>query len=255
MRLNFRITRVFNSLLLVSAFFLLAFQSGSFKDSQVKYKRVKTAYDKKWNDLQKLLQEKGVNSENFQVLINCFKMEKELEIWCRSKGTGEYTLIKKIPVCATSGNLGPKRREGDGQVPEGFYQVSWFNPMSDYHLGLKINYPNESDRIKAKGNRPGGDIMIHGFCVTIGCIPLQNDPIEELYVLCVESRNHKYDIPVNIYPFRMTTQNVQSLIPRVDEERAAFWNNIKDGFSYFETHKNMPSISVMKTGDYKISLQ
>jgi murein L,D-transpeptidase YafK len=221
--------KVIKMLLLVSALGFLAFQTDkSFKSTQTKYKRVKTAYDKKWDALQKLLNDKGVNTANFEVHIRAFKAEKQLEVWCRSKGGTKYSLIKSIPVCAASGDLGPKRRQGDGQVPEGFYEVSWFNPMSDYHLGLKINYPNASDRIKAKGKDPGGDIMIHGNCVTIGCIPLEDEPIEELYVLCVESKNMKNDIAVSIYPFHMNDKNWEAVKSKgIDAERINFWTSLK----------------------------
>ena len=244
-------------LLLISAGLLIySFQNPSFKDSQVKYKRVKTAYEKNWESLQKLLKEKGVDPKNFELMINSFKYEKQLEVWCRSSGTEKYTLIKTIPICASSGGLGPKRKEGDGQVPEGFYEVSWFNPMSDYHLGLKINYPNKSDLIKAKG-RPGGDIMIHGNCVTIGCIPLEDDPIEELYVLCVETKNNKHNIPVNIYPFKMNEPKYEAWMSpeKIDAERLAFWKTLKDAYSVFTQKQMMPKVSVTKEGNYQIQNQ
>jgi murein L,D-transpeptidase YafK len=237
--------------LLVSVGLVFSFQSASFKDTQIKYKKVKTAYDKYWQSLQALLKEKGVDPKNFEVLINSYKLEKQLEVWCRSKGADKYVLLKTIPICASSGGLGPKRKEGDGQVPEGFYEVSWFNPMSDYHLGLKINYPNASDRIKAKG-RPGGDIMIHGNCVTIGCIPLKDDPIEELYVLCVEAKNNKHDIAVNIYPFRMEDQKYNSLASSKETENNIFWASLKSAYDHFQANHNMPKININKQGDYLV---
>jgi murein L,D-transpeptidase YafK len=249
--LQFR-SKVIKLTLLVSFLVFCGFQKGSFKSEQVKYKRVKTAYDKKWTDLQDLLKEKGVSSENFEVMIRGFKWEKQLEVWCRTKGEKKYVLVKTIPICASSGKLGPKRTEGDGQVPEGFYEVSWFNPMSDYHLGLKINYPNQSDRIKARG-KPGGDIMIHGNCVTIGCIPLENESIEELYVLCVESKNNNNTIAVCIYPCVFNKANWEALSSAKgnDQENIAFWTKLKEINDFFETNKYMPKITVTKQGDYK----
>lgn len=248
-------SKVMKTLLLVTAIFALSFQTGDkdFKASQTKYKRVKTAYDKKWMALKKELSDKGVNSINFELHIRCFKFEKQLEIWCRNKGTQKFELIKTIPICASSGNLGPKRRQGDGQVPEGFYEVSWFNPMSDYHLGLKINYPNASDRKKATAKDPGGDIMIHGNCVTIGCIPLEDEPIEELFVLCVESKNNKNDIGVSIYPFQMDDKNWNAIKQKTqDQELITFWTQLRTAYTYFESHHTMPRIKVGKTGDYEI---
>jgi murein L,D-transpeptidase YafK len=246
--------KVIKTALLVSLFFGISFQNkpdDTFKNSQIKYKNVKSAYAKKWDGLQTLLKEKGVNSKNFEVHLRSFKQEKQLEVWCRTKGEAKYVLVKTIAVCASSGGLGPKRKEGDLQVPEGFYEVSWFNPMSDYHLGLKINYPNQSDRIKAKGS-PGGDIMIHGNCVTIGCIPLEDEPIEELYVLCVESKNRKNDIGVSIYPFHLTKQNLETAGKNYGEDKIKFWNSLKGAYDFFETNNSMPKIKVTKEGDYQI---
>lgn len=253
MRLN---NKVIKLALLVSVIFSLSFQSSddTFKKSQTKYKRVKTAYDKKWENLQKLLKEKGVESQNFELHLRGFKQEKQLEVWARSKGATKYELVKTIPICASSGGLGPKRKQGDGQVPEGFYEVSWFNPMSDYHLGLKINYPNSSDRIKATGKDPGGDIMIHGNCVTIGCIPLENEPIEELYVLCVESKNKKHSVGVSIYPCQLTKQKLDALNTTYasDSEKIQFWASLKKVYQFFEDNKYMPKIKVSKEGNYEL---
>lgn len=240
-------------LLLVSSGFLLCFfKPENFKATQVKYPKVKTAYSKKWEALQKELKEKGITSSDFEVHLRNFKFEKQLEMWARNKGDREYKLVKTFKVCAISGGLGPKRREGDGQVPEGFYEVSWFNPMSDYHLGLKINYPNQSDRIKTKGNRPGGDIMIHGNCVTIGCIPIENEPIEELYVACVEAKNNGHNITAEMYPCRFTPDNWASLSKKADTETLKFWGALKAVYDAFEEKHAMPQVKINKEGDYTI---
>ena len=250
--------KVIKGLLLVFLTFLAVLQYGqnNFKASQTKYKRVKSAYDSKWTTLQNLLVQKGISKDNFELHIRCFKSEKETEVWARNKGSQKFTLIKTIPICATSGELGPKRRQGDGQIPEGIYHVSWFNPMSDYHLGMKINYPNQSDKIKANGNNAGGDIMIHGYCVTIGCIPLQNDPIEELYVLCVESKNSGYEVGVSIFPFRMNDTNWQAIQKNEEfKSHLDFWKQIKKAYDHFELNKAMPAYKINKTGDYEFQVQ
>ncbi|MGZ3898905.1 MAG: L,D-transpeptidase family protein [Bacteroidia bacterium] len=247
--------KVIKTLLLVSLTALFSFNNKpeSFKASQIKYPKVKAAYAKKWDSLQKDLKEKGITAANFEVHLRNFKYEKQLELWARNKGDKEYRLVKTFKVCATSGGLGPKRKEGDGQVPEGFYEVSWFNPMSDYHLGLKVNYPNSSDHIKSKGSRPGGDIMIHGNCVTIGCIPIENEPIEELYVACVEAKNNSNTITLEMYPCRLTNENWASLSKQATAENLKFWGTLKPVYLYFEEHHQMPVIKVNKEGDYQLA--
>jgi murein L,D-transpeptidase YafK len=244
--------KVIKLLLLVSFICILAFKPENFKSTQMKYPRVKTAYSKKWESVQKELKDKGINPANFAAHLRNFKYEKQLELWAKNSNDKEYKLIKTYKICASSGDLGPKRREGDGQVPEGFYEVAWFNPMSDYHLGLKVNYPNQSDKIKAKGNRPGGDIMIHGNCVTIGCIPIENEPIEELYIACVESMNNNNKITIEMYPCRFTNEKWNLLNKNEDKGVIKFWETLRQAYNYFEANKFLSKIKVNKEGDYQI---
>ena len=49
-----------------------------------------------------------------------------------------------------------------------------------------MTYPNASDRARAKADgrtNLGGDIMIHGKAVTIGCVPVGDDAIEDIFYL------------------------------------------------------------------------
>ncbi|CAA6800395.1 MAG: Putative inner membrane protein [uncultured Sulfurovum sp.] len=112
------------------------------------------------------------------------KHEKVLEVWTKKNGKNIH--ITSYPFTAFSGILGPKVKEGDRQIPEGIYGISYLNPNSKYHLSMRINYPNAFDKRKAreeKRSNLGGDIMIHGNAVTVGCIPIGDDKIEELYFL------------------------------------------------------------------------
>jgi len=112
------------------------------------------------------------------------KHEKILEVWGEHHGKQVY--ITTYPFTAFSGHLGPKLREGDRQIPEGIYKVGYLNPNSKFHLSININYPNAFDRRMAKKEKRsnlGSAIMIHGNSVTIGCIPIGDKKIEELYYL------------------------------------------------------------------------
>lgn len=244
----------FKSFLLVTVFAGFSFISknalNDFKTNQIKNKRVKLAYDLKWEDLKKQMEQKKINPQKFSLYLRVFKLEKELEIWITNTEDQKYILLKTIPICASSGDLGPKRKEGDGQVPEGFYEINAFNPNSNYNLALKVSYPNASDKIKGVSNRLGGDIMIHGECVTIGCIPLQNDPIRDVYVLAVEVKNRSGKIPVHIFPCKLNQPNLDLLSKNYSNEKLLFWQNLKPGYQYFEVNKQLPKISVTKNGDY-----
>ena len=115
------------------------------------------------------------------------KQEKKLELWARDNG--EFRFIRGYDIQAASGVNGPKLRQGDKQVPEGIYRIAGLNPNSDYHLSMKINYPNEFDLFHAwqEGRtNPGSDIFIHGRAQSIGCLAMGDEAIEELFVLTAQ---------------------------------------------------------------------
>lgn len=245
--------KIINTCLLTSVAFFFSFQNDSFKTSQLKNSRVKTAYQKKWPSLQTLLASKKIQKDLSGLYIRVFKKEELLEVWAKSGSERSYKLLKTFLICASSGILGPKRRQGDEQVPEGFYEIVSFQPQSSYHLALKVGYPNKSDLIKAEAKDPGGDIMIHGNCVTIGCIPIQNDPIEELYVLSVEAKNHGCTIFTDIYPFKFNEKNMELLKTTSNANLLRFWNSLKSAYDHFEQTTTLAKITITKKGDYSIN--
>ena len=222
---------------------LSANAQNGFKQQQLKFERVRTAYDLKWTSLEKDLQKAGFGN-GFEMIINAYKAEGKVEIWLKTAKQTSNTLFKTYNACAKSGTLGPKVVEGDLQTPEGFYSINVFNPMSLYHLSLGVDYPNAVDKARTgKGRKTGGDIYIHGDCVTIGCIPLTDDKIREVYVLAVEARNNgQSNIPVNIFPFKMNASNI-SIFSKKYPQHAAFWNTLKPGFDYFEKNKMMAKVT------------
>ncbi len=203
--------------------------------------------------LKALCKTKGLTYPLQKLYIRSFKQEKEMELWGRDDAHSTYTLLETYSICASSGTLGPKRQEGDRQVPEGFYHVSSFNPNSSYHLSLAINYPNASDKILSDKTRPGGAICFLGNCVTIGCLPMTDDKIKEIYWLAVLAKNHyNGNIPVSIFPARLTDTNMAALNHSYSAQPAltAFWANLKGGYDYFEKHKKLPTVSVSADGKY-----
>jgi len=222
-------------------------QNKTFKDDQMRYERVRTAY----KDKEKLVAGYFQNSDSKEIFIRVFKEEAELEIWVRSKLGNIYRLLHSYIIYYVCGNLGPKRQQGDNQVPEGFYYIDRFNPVSSFYLSLGINYPNESDRILGVKSNLGGDIFIHGSTVTIGCFPMTDDLIKEIYIICVEARNAgQINIPVYIFPFKMTDENINKHKNAYDDHINEFWNNLKEGYDYFESCKTIPRIYVDKNGKY-----
>jgi murein L,D-transpeptidase YafK len=225
----------------------------SFRSEQQKYPRVKEAYSEKHEMLKVELGSKGVNRDSFEIFIRSFKNEQLLEVWVRSKGSEKFQLFKTYNVCRSSGVAGPKCRQGDLQVPEGFYQVSVFNPVSSFHLSLGLNYPNVSDLRRNGNSNPGGDIMIHGNCVTIGCLPLTDELIKEVYILAVEARNAgQKSIPVHIFPARLDEKGMKSLNAFYSYNPAllSFWSNLQPGYLYFESNRKLPLVNVDAKGNY-----
>ncbi len=174
------------------------------------------------------------------VLIRSYKQEAEFEIW-KLKSDGQYALLKTYPMCRWSGQLGPKVREGDRQVPEGFYTIApgQMNPNSHYYLSFNVGYPNAYDR--ALG-RTGGDIMVHGVCSSAGCFSMTDAQIGEIYAIAREAFNGgERAIQMQSFPFHMTAENLAK--HRLDPN-IAFWKELKNGADHFEVTKNEPSVLV-----------
>jgi len=173
------------------------------------------------------------------IFIRIFKEEAILEVWIKTEN--EYEHLKDYIICASSGYLGPKLKEGDRQAPEGFYKVRkrQLNPKSKFHLSFNLGYPNAYDR--AHG-RTGSFLMVHGNCVSIGCYAMTDEKIEEIYALVKRALGNGQDyIDVHAYPFRMTDKNMDLYEGNIWYD---FWTNLKEGYDYFEAEKVPPRVKV-----------
>ncbi|GAB4289863.1 MAG: hypothetical protein Kow0090_02780 [Myxococcota bacterium] len=220
--------------------------------NQENFRRVKTARAAKGGGIDALFGKIGLKYPPERVFLRIYKEEGELEVWAKEGQKAEFIYLKSYKVCAKSGKLGPKRRAGDLQVPEGFYEVILFNPWSSYRLSMKINYPNASDRILGNKFALGGEIFIHGKCVTIGCVPIGDDGIDELYIIALDTFKSGGRVNVHIFPMKMTDENRLKLAEVADGDEAllGFWENLREGFLFFETNRYVPKISVDKKGKY-----
>lgn len=220
------------------------FSTDNFQAYQFSAPRVAKAYSDYNNKLKAEFHEKHLSYPPEEMVIRVFKAHNEFEIWVKNKNTDTFSFFKKYNICALSGVLGPKRWEGDRQVPEGYYFISDFNPKSDFYLSLMLSYPNYSDLILGNKSNPGGNIYIHGGCVTIGCMPMTNEGIEEIYTLCLAARlNGQINIPVQVFPVRFNKTGLDFLGREYGDDinRQRFWINLKAGYDYFETtHKILP---------------
>jgi murein L,D-transpeptidase YafK len=174
---------------------------------------------------------KGKNTSPAEpMLIRIFKKEAELEVWKRST-SGRYVRLKTFPICRWSGQLGPKRKEGDRQTPEGFYAVaaSQMNPKSKHYLSFDTGFPNAYDR--AQGST-GSALMVHGTCSSAGCYAMTDTAMSEIYALVREAlRGGQRAVQLQAYPFRMTAEN---LVRHRLDPNIAFWRQLKEGSDRFE---------------------
>lgn len=197
----------------------------------------------------RLIQELTQRSLNLgaPVYFRAFKAERILELWLQSREAWE--LWRSYPIAAASGRLGPKLREGDYQVPEGFYTVTarQMNPASKYHLAFNIGYPNEYDQ---QHQRTGSFIMVHGRDVSIGCLAMTDPAIEEIYLLVQTAlEKGQPSVPVHLFPFRLTEEQLKSAAGDPSE---AFWRNeLLPAWQHFESKNTVPEIQIVE-GRYQL---
>lgn len=223
-----------------------------FLTEQKQFQRVRTAISEKQNYLEQKLKENQLDLSNLNILFVAYKEDGVLDVYAKTKQETTYRKILSYPICASSGGPGPKRKSGDGQVPEGFYHINRFNPSSNFHLSLGLNYPNLADQRKNPNQSLGGDIFIHGSCVTIGCLPMTDNYIKEIYLLAVHAKNNgQSTIPVYVFPFKMSAQQLQSYKARYnDKTLSAFWDNLKTGYDLFSKEHKALNVKVAGNGDY-----
>ncbi|MES2518029.1 MAG: L,D-transpeptidase family protein [Bacteroidota bacterium] len=225
-----------------------------FYQAQLRFPRVREALKSKGKTVDDLLLSKGISTTNFEVFFRVFKKEQKFEVWAKNKGESSFKLLKVYDFCANTGVLGPKRRSGDRQTPEGFYSIDAFNPTSNYYLSFRVGYPNASDKKFADWLNPGDNIFVHGSCITIGCIPVGDENIKELYLLAARAKGGEQEIPIHIFPMKMTDENYAALKTEYASNTTLleFWSWLKPGFDAFEKSNIVPKITVDETGKYLI---
>lgn len=177
---------------------------------------------------------------NSPIMMRIYKEEGVLEIW-KAKSDNRFELIKDYKICAWSGALGPKKKEGDRQAPEGFYTIEpWqMNPNSNYYLAFNIGYPNQYDRVL---NRTGTNLMVHGACSSSGCYSMTDAQMLEIFAFARDAfKGGQAAFQVQALPFRMTAENMvkHRLSPNIE-----FWNMLKVGYDHFQITKRPPEVAV-----------
>lgn len=241
---------------ILTIFMLNTNEEPDLKSEQLGYSRVANAYTSHLNKVKAYLTSKDIETDSFDIYIRAFKFEEELEVWAKNRDSSTFSLITTYKFCSNVGLLGPKRRQGDLQIPEGSYVLSKFNPESNFHLSLKVNYPNKADSILGYKPQLGGLIFIHGGCHTIGCIPITDEKIKELYILCLEAKTSgQEDIPIHIFPAKLSAENMLMMKEGMDHPKLiTFWESLKPAYDLFEQHRMVPETIIDDTGNYHFKL-
>jgi hypothetical protein len=208
--------------------------------------RSRRAQESRLPVVKELFARAGVAFPPAQLAFVAYKDEKELEVWASSEEGGRAERIATYGICAASGLLGPKRFEGDRQVPEGHYVLQYGWAESNYHLEMKVSYPNMVDKVLGPKDRPlGGEIMIHGDCASIGCLAMGDERVEELWVMMKAKGDAR--VKVQIYPSR----DMDALLgDRKYAPYHAFWRNLKEGRDLFENERRFISVKADWHGVY-----
>ncbi|MDB5512131.1 MAG: hypothetical protein JWR08_1614 [Enterovirga sp.] len=186
-----------------------------------------------------LMSSKGMTKSD-PILVRLYKKESELEVWKKTVD-GQYAHLKTFPICRWSGQLGPKRKEGDRQAPEGFYSITpgLMNPNSSYYLSFDTGYPNAYDRAH---NGSGSYLMVHGSCSSRGCYAMTDEGIAEVYALAREAfSSGQKAFQFQAYPFKMTAENLAKFR---HDPNMPFWRNLKEGSDVFEITKRETKVAV-----------
>lgn len=183
---------------------------------------------------------------NSPTLIRIFKESHELELW-RKTSSGAYALVRSYDICAFSGDLGPKNKQGDRQAPEGFYSIKphQMNYNSVRFLSMNTGFPNEYDKFhKATGSA----LMIHGGCDSAGCYAIQDGPMQEVFAAVRDSlKAGQKSVQLQIYPFRMSKWAMMTHTSKHED----FWHQLKFGYDKFESTRRELDVIVVK-GRYQV---
>jgi murein L,D-transpeptidase YafK len=236
-------------------FFCPKTDSPSFREEQMAFARVREAYADKEKSVLQTLAGHSISRDSLRIYLRAFKTEKKIELWAKNISDSAFKLVREFPICEISGEIGPKRRYKDLQVPEGFYHISDLNPFSKYYLSMQINYPNASDSIRGVKGHLGNYIFIHGECVSSGCLAITNEKIKELFVWSIEAYNcGQEQIDITIYPAKLTDPTYSALKTQYSKykDEISLWADLKKSYDLFEQKKVPPNVKFLADGTHEM---
>lgn len=199
--------------------------------------------------------------DKLDILLIAYKYELILQLWVKPHNApSEYVHIKSFDITDPNVSiLGPKSRYGDQLTPEGIYQLEFYPSLrwSDFYLAFRINYPNQHDLTRRQywqiKEKSGGDINIHGSCVSIGCIPIGNPDIIELFLLIRENQKQGNSVNMHIYPLMFDQDYAATVIKSSTKNKTQlgdFWQSLRKVYNHISRYQKIPQIFINKTSGY-----
>ncbi len=214
---------------------------GAFRDKGARERRTEV--------VKQLFSDAGVAFPATEMLFRVFKKEGKLEVWANDEKGAPLKPIATYGICRISGDIGPKRHEGDRQVPEGFYTIPHIETATSYHLAMAVSYPNPYDEAESRYD-PGGQILVHGSCVSIGCISMSDERIEELWTMAAPLYKAHHQIALHIFP----TRAMKELLADPDQaDHASFWRMIEPTWEKFESDHLLPTVTFNVKHEYVVN--
>jgi murein L,D-transpeptidase YafK len=216
------------------------------------------------NCLPRLIKEQGLVYDNMDILLRVYKKELIISLWIRPKNRDQsYKLLKMYRITDDIvSTVGPKSALGDQLTPEGIYQLEFYPSFrwSDFYLAFKVSYPNDADKLRRQfwkiGGKAGGAINLHGCCVSIGCIPIGNPSIEELFMLIRTNQRNNSKVDIHIFPFKFESDEGLRILQTYKETKKRyydFWQGLQEINQTFVKTKKIPTIKIdQKCGYYKL---
>ena len=230
----------------ILSLFIIFFSTIIISPNAIAQSRIETVRANKLEIVKKELEENGLKFGS-PIFMRIYKSQGILELWVKENDI--YKKYKEYKICAFSGNLGPKLKEGDKQAPEGIYWVKTdqLNPQSDYHLSFNLGFPNEYDQFH---NRTGSYLMVHGNCLSVGCYAMTDEKIEEIYLILEAALQNGQDkVQIHALPFRPSKFK---LWINSNNQWHDFWKELSNIDMEFEKTKIPPNIKI-ENGHYTLA--
>lgn len=184
------------------------------------------------------------------VFLRLFKKEQELELWMQAQGQADFTLFRVYRLQASSLTPGPKRREGDRLIPEGFYyqtaaQYREFEKSDGDREEIDLGYPNDRDRFDPDVS--GAAVLAVGASRDSVCLLSPSDMTEIKTMIGAAFSSGQRVLRMHLFPFRMSDE----MMGREWNESSAtadLWIDLKEGYDFFENAGFPPSVTADSSG-------